>query len=330
MTISILYTQNHRLLSLVAATDVFETVNRFYREDGKPEFYRLQLVGIPERIHLPESLDHIPYYPLHTASAREGLVVIPAFRDRDMEQNIRLNQPFIPWIVQQYHEKSKVASCCTGSFLLAAAGLLNGKAATTHVDACDAFAQIFPEVDLVPHAIVTSCQNVYTGGGATSTFHLLVYLVQEHCGRAYALRLAKNFAIDMDRSTQLYFEKFIPAIAKEDKLVRQVQETISQRYPQLKNVEEALEEIPSSRRNIVRRFKSATGMTPIRYLQRIKIEAAKHLLETTERDVLDIMLSSGYQDMKSFRELFKNLTGLTPKSYREKYAIGLNSLASTV
>jgi transcriptional regulator GlxA family with amidase domain len=329
MTISILYTQNHRLLSLVAATDVFETVNQFFREDEKPAFFKLQMVGIPERVSLPESLDHIPYYSLSTASAQEGLIVIPAFRDRDMEQNIRANQAFIPWLIQHYLEKAKIASCCTGSFLLAAAGLLNGKAATTHVDACDAFAQIFPKVNLVPHAIVTANQNIYTGGGATSTFHLLVHIIQEHCGREYALKLAKNFAIDMDRNTQLYFEKFIPAIAREDKLVRQVQETISLRYPDLKNVEEALEEIPSSRRNIVRRFKSATGMTPIRYLQRIKIEAAKHLLETTDRDVLDIMLSSGYQDIKSFRELFKNLTGLTPKNYREKYAIGLNSPAST-
>lgn len=297
-------------------------------EDGKPEFFRLQIVGISERIRVPEGLEHIPYFPLSSADPLQGLILIPAFKNREMEANIQANRPFIPWIIQHYLNKSKLASCCTGSFLLAAAGLLNGKAATTHVDACDAFAQIFPEVDLVPHAIVTSGQNIYTGGGATSTFHLLVHLIQEHCGREYALRLAKNFAIDMDRNTQLYFEKFIPVLAKEDKLVRQVQETISQRYPDLKNVEEALEEIPSSRRNIVRRFKSATGMTPIRYLQRIKIEAAKHLLETTDRDVLDIMLSSGYQDMKSFRELFKNLTGLTPKSYREKYAIGLNSPAS--
>lgn len=325
MTVSVLYTRNHRLLSLVAIIDVFETVNRFLVEDGLPAAFEVQLVGQGEDVALPENLENVKYVSLTTASSAGGIIIIPAFRDYDMAKNIRENIAFIPWVLENYRQECKVTSCCTGSFLLGATGLLNGKEATTHVEACDAFTRNFPEVHLIPHAIVTSHQNVYTSGGATSTFHLLIHLIQETCGREYALRLAKNFAIDMDRSSQLYFEKFVPELAREDELVRQVQQIINERYRDLKNVEEALEEIPSSRRNIVRRFKTATGMTPIRYLQKTKIESAKLLLETTNKDILEVMLSSGYQDLKSFRELFRNLTGLTPKGYRDKYAMGLRA-----
>lgn len=323
MTVSVLYTRHHRLLSLVAIIDVFETVNRFFAEDQQSPAFEIQLVGLQESITLPENLDHVKYVSLSEASPGSGIIVIPAFRDYDMEKNIRENMAFIPWMLENYGRDCKVTSCCTGSFLLGATGLLNGREATTHMEACDAFAQNFPEVHLVPHAIVTSNRNVYTSGGATSTFHLLIHLIQETCGREYALRLAKNFAIDMDRSNQLYFEKFTPELVQEDPLVRQVQQIINERYRDLKNVEEALEEIPSSRRNMVRRFKTATGMTPIRYLQKTRIESAKLLLETTQKDILEVMLSSGYQDLKSFRELFRNFTGLTPKGYRDKYAMGL-------
>ncbi|MBX2954457.1 MAG: helix-turn-helix domain-containing protein [Leadbetterella sp.] len=325
MTVSVLYTRNHRLLSLVAIVDVFETVNQFMKEDGRPAAFGIQLVGLEPDMVLPESLENVRYVPLAEASADGGIIVIPAFRDHEMEKNIQANLPFIPWVLENYGKQCKVTSCCTGSFLLGATGLLNGREATTHMEACDAFARNFPDVRLVPHAIVTSSQNVYTSGGATSTFHLLIHLIQETCGREYAVRLAKNFAIDMDRSNQLYFEKFVPELSREDELVRQVQQVINARYRDLKNVEEALEEIPSSRRNIVRRFKTATGMTPIRYLQKTKIESAKQLLETTNKDILEVMISSGYQDLKNFRELFKNFTGLTPKGYRDKYAMGLQA-----
>lgn len=325
MTVSVLYTRNHRLLSLVAIIDVFETVNRFLEEDALSPVFEIQLVGLQPHVSLPENLGNVKYVSLPEASSPGGIIVIPAFKDHEMERNIRENISFIPWVLENYRSDCKVTSCCTGSFLLGATGLLNGKEATTHMEACEAFAQSFPDVHLVPHAIVTSSQNVYTSGGATSTFHLLIHLIQETCGREYALRLAKNFAIDMDRSNQLYFETFVPGLAREDELVRQVQQVINERYRDLKNVEEALEEIPSSRRNIVRRFKTATGMTPIRYLQKTRIESAKQLLETTNKDILEVMLSSGYQDLKSFRELFRNFTGLTPKGYRDKYAMGLRA-----
>src|SRR5690606_2699220 len=138
------------------------------------------------------------------------------------------------------------------------------------------------------------------------------------------LRIAKASAIDLDRDNQLYFDQFRPNLVESDELVRRIQLLIQEKYFEIKNLEEALDEIPSSKRNIIRRFKQSTGLTPIRYLQKTKIEAAKNLLETTNKDIVEVMVSTGYNDMKNFRNLFKTFTGLTPTAYREKYGMRLS------
>jgi transcriptional regulator GlxA family with amidase domain len=319
MTLSILYTDGHRLLSLAAILDVFQTLNQFYIEDGLLPFFNIQLVGTTHTPLLPDSISTIPYKNISTLPV-SSVIFIPAFKDNNMSKHLEANLGFIPWLIGQYQSGNKIASCCTGSFLLGATGLLNHKWATTHIDACDTFHTVFPEVHLLPHAVVTQSDQLYTSGGATSSFHVMLKIIEQCCGSKYAIRLAKYFAIDLDRNSQLYFDHFRPQLSQEDALVRSIQQTILERYSEIKNVEEAFDAIPSSRRNIIRRFKQATGMTPIRFLQKTKIESAKHLLETTNKAMLDIMLSSGYSDQKNFRLLFKSFTGLTPKDYRSKYA----------
>jgi transcriptional regulator GlxA family with amidase domain len=323
MKLSILLTQNYRLLSLAAVVDVFEMVNRFCIEEDKDPAFEIRFVGNELPQGLPGHFGQYPFTSFSEINEPLPLLLIPAFGSEDMQQTIEANVQYIPFLVQQYQMGASLVSLCTGSFLLAAGGLLNGRQATTHIEAVDRFAQIFPEVKLQPHAVVTQCENIYTSGGATSSFHMKLLLIQQYCGREMAIRIAKMFSIDMDRNNQLYFEHFKPSLSSEDQLVRAVQMAIGRRFGEIKNVEEALEEVPSSRRNIIRRFKQATGMTPIRYLQKTKIEAAKKLLETTDKDIMEVMVASGYNDLKNFRQLFKSFTGLTPKDYREKYGMRL-------
>lgn len=320
MKLSILLTQNHRLLSVAAIIDVFETTNRFLEEENLDKRFDIQLIGLNS--DLASSFSKYPYLSLSDVSDKSDLIFIPAFRSGDMAFTIQENIGFIGFLHEQFQRGAHLISLCTGSFLLAAGGLLDGRQATTHIEAADKFAQLFPAVKLQPHAIITQSENIYTSGGATSSFHMKLLLIQQHCGREMAVRVAKAFAIDMDRNNQLYFEHFKPTITKEDDLVRAVQLTITKRFGEIKNVEEALDEVPSSRRNLIRRFKQATGMTPIRYLQKTKIEAAKSMLETTNKDLIEVMVASGYNDMKNFRLLFKTLTGLTPKEYRDKFGTG--------
>lgn len=316
MKLSILMTRHFRLLSLAATLDVFETTNRYLEQQGQAPAFDIQLIGHGDVLPaLPYA--HAPV-PLEAAGSPSDIVIVPAFGNGDMAQFLKANACFIPWLREQYVQGASLVSLCTGSFLLAAAGLLNERPATTHIDAIGAFERAFPEVILQPHAIVTQSDNIFTSGGATNSFHLKLLIIQQYCGRDMAIRVAKCFAIDMDRNNQLYFEYFKPSLS-EDSLVRDLQLLIQQRYHELRNVEEALSEIPSSRRNLSRRFKKDTGLTPIKYLQKTKIESAKRLLSHTQKDVMDVMVLSGYHDLKSFRQLFKSFTGLTPKGYREKF-----------
>jgi len=320
MRLSITLTSKYRLLSLAAIVDVFETANRLLKEEGRDEMFHISLIGVTETKVLPEGVSHLPYVPM-SRGEQYDLIFVPAFGPVDIKETLAQNSCFIPWLRQQYAEGATLASNCTGAFLLAATGLLNNRNATTHIDAADKFASCFPEIKLQPDAVVAFDSNIYTSGGATSGFHLKLALLQKYCGRELAVRIAKIFSIDMDRESQAYFSHFAPAEAHDDELVMRVQHKIKNEFPDLKSIEEAIADIPASRRNLVRRFKQATGLTPIRYLQKTKIEAAKKLLENTEKGLFEIMLLAGYNDMKNFRQLFKEITGMTPKAYRDKFAM---------
>jgi transcriptional regulator GlxA family with amidase domain len=248
-------------------------------------------------------------------------VLIPAFNSEytDIKEAISNNYNFIPWIQQQHQRGAEVASFCTGAFLLAATGLLNGRKATTHVLATYDLARSFPEINVQPEDVVTHDNGIYTSGGATNTFHLLLHLVEKFCGRDTAIQIAKLFAIDMDRDRQSYFATFLPSKDHTDPLVANAQQRMEELYGTPTTVEEIIGDIPSSRRNFVRRFKHATGITPIEYLQRTRLEGAKKLLEKTNQSISEVMYNSGYNDVKSFRQLFKKGVGITPKEYKDKF-----------
>lgn len=313
--LGVLLTQYHRLLSVAAILDVFETVNGFYEEEGHPPFFKIHVVH--DGSH-PPAYGHYQLQELDN-KIRYDLILIPAFGSTDIPKAIRENEEYIGWICNQRHQGAAIGSVCTGAFLLAATGLLNDKRATTHVDASGSFASAFPAVKLQANAVVTQDQDIYTSGGSTNSFHLLLLLIENYCGREIAVRTAKYFAIDMDRDQQTYFASFRPMPSHHDELVSQLQLRIRRDYAEVNTIEELINDIPSSRRNLARRFKQATGVTFIEYLQRTRIEAAKKVLEQASGGVLESMIASGYNDEKTFRQLFKKTVGMTPSSYRDKY-----------
>ncbi|MCF2445696.1 helix-turn-helix domain-containing protein [Dyadobacter sp. CY345] len=319
--LALLVTNRHRLLSVAAILDVFESVNSFYKSHNEAPFFDIKLFGL-----VPETPDTLTFgkYKLNPISTgeKQDLILIPAFASDVTREAVGENLELIPWLKWQYQEGAEIASFCTGAFLLAATGLLDGKSATTHVNATANFAASFPAVRLYGDAIVTAEQGIYTSGGATSSFHLMLHLIKLYCGREVTIHIAKLFAIDMDREQQAYFGTFQPPQNHGDVIVTMAQKRIENAYQDVSTIEEMIQDIPASRRNVVRRFKLATGVTPIEYLQKTRIEAAKKLLEQTDQSVLEVMLNSGYNDLKAFRQLFKKSAGMTPKSYREKFNVG--------
>ncbi|TLV00695.1 GlxA family transcriptional regulator [Dyadobacter luticola] len=316
--LGLLITNSHRLLSVAAILDVFESVNHFLEKQNEPKFYHISLLTQDEK---PDA-----YYGKYTLQPLQSagnfdLILIPAFGAGDLAASVSGNKMFIPWLWEQHKNGAEIASFCTGAFLLAAAGLLNGREATTHIDSAQALASNFPDVILKSNAVVTEDKGIFTSGGATSSFHLMLYLIQRHCGKELTLKTAKMFAIDMDREQQTYFGTFAPSQNHGDGLVNMAQQKIEKEYQEGSTIETLIQDIPASRRNVVRRFKQAIGVTPIEYLQRTRIEAAKKMLAQTDQSVLEVMLNSGYNDLKSFRQLFKKSTGVTPKEYRDKFNI---------
>lgn len=320
MQVGLLLPDRYKLLSIAAILEVMESANRICTENGAPAPFRLSLLYAEE---LPAGIqsaafDH-PVQSIYTATSPLQLILIPSFSTNLVAEAIQKNRSFIPWLIRQYQAGAELASFCTGAYLLGATGLLDGKIATTHVDAVGAFATAFPGVQLRADKTVTQDGRLYTSGGATSTFHLLLHLLQIHCGKEVAVRAAKIFAIDMDRDRQSYFSTFLPVRDHNDDLVAIAQQQIEERFQEAGTIEELIRDIPSSRRNIVRRFKQVTGITPIEYLQQTRIEAAKKLLEQTGQQMTEIMLNSGYNDPKAFRKIFRKAVGMTPSEYREKF-----------
>jgi transcriptional regulator GlxA family with amidase domain len=312
----IILTKHHRLLSVAAILDVFETVNKIYGQLGKPEKFKIDILSVHS-----DANGRFNQYQVSELdqSTNYDLILVPAFNTENMSQALQDNQLYMEWLCRKHKQGASVASFCTGAFLIAAAGLLHQKSATTHIDATGAFAKAFPTVRLRADAVVTQDDGIYTSGGSTNTFHLLLCLIEKYCNRDIAIKISKYFAIDMDRDQQAYFGTFNPASNYDDKQVSKVLEAISQNYANISTLEQLFKDVPASRRTMVRRFKLVTGNTPIEYLQKTRIEAAKKILEKKSGNVLESMIASGYNDEKAFRMLFKKTVGMTPSAYRQKY-----------
>jgi transcriptional regulator GlxA family with amidase domain len=246
------------------------------------------------------------------------LIIIPSLGD-DIEQALKQNKQIIEWVTTQYRNGAEIAGLCTGSFILASAGLLKGKQCSTHWSAANIFRKMFPEIELTIEKIITSEQGVYTSGGALSAMNLVLHIVEKYYDRDTALYCAKVFEIDPDRNSQSGFIIFSGQKTHEDDEIKKAQLFMEQHVSSKIIIEELSSQLSIDRRNFDRRFKKATGNTPLEYMQRVKVEAARKSFETTRKTINEVMYDVGYSDVRAFRELFKKITGMSPIEYRSKY-----------
>jgi transcriptional regulator GlxA family with amidase domain len=225
----------------------------------------------------------------------------------------------LAWIIQQYHSGAAVASLCIGTFLLAGTGLLDDRICTTHWELAGEFSEMFPSARLATDKIITDENNIYTSGGAYSWLNLILYLVEKYAGREIAVRCAKGFQIDIQRSSQSPFIIFSGQKDHKDTAISNAQEFIEQNIHARITVGQIATMLSLGRRNLERRFKHATGNTVMEYIQRVKMEVVKKNLETSRIGVNEAMDKVGYSDPKAFRIIFKKVTGLSPLQYRNRY-----------
>jgi transcriptional regulator GlxA family with amidase domain len=313
------------LSSIILAYEVFEKANAYYVLKDTGPVFKIQLVG-----HSQKTLLHAGLFSIHpdvflSDNPPTDLIIIPTL-DVHLNQSLDPNGSLIDWVKTQYGKGAEVASLCTGAFLLAAAGILDGKICSTHWQAAEVFREMFPNLELQTEKIITDEQGVYTTGGALSSMNLILYLIEKYYNRETAIHCAKLFEIDLGRNSQSPFTIFTGQKNHEDEEIKSAQLYMENNVGSKINIEELAAMFSIDRRNFDRRFKKATYNTPAEYLQRIKIEAAKKSLESTRKNVNEVMYDIGYNDTKAFRGVFKKITGLSPVDYRNKY----NKEAATV
>ena len=286
-------------------------------DPSKEPFFRVRLVSPAENpIMTPSG------FPVQCATTidkvgKTDLVVIPAF-DGDVLSQLAANNEIVPWVRRMYEAGADIASICTGAFVLAEAGLLDGKTATTHWIAQDLFHGRYPRVSLAREQIIVDHGRICTSGGATSFLTLTAYLVEKYCGSEAARLMAKIFLIDINKGPQTAYAIFSSQKNHADAEVLKAQELIETQSPGM-SVADLASHMAMSNRNFIRRFKGATGNTPIEYIQRVRIEAAKHELESGTKDIDSVASGIGYDDVGSFRAIFKRVTGVSPTEYRKRY-----------
>ena len=309
------------LSSIVGPFKIFNRVNDFFMSTGKSDkpLFNVQLVGICDEVNLYGGSFNVRTDCHIDDVEKTDLIIIPAFIG-DISIELERNAPFITWIKEQRAmHKTEVASLCMGAFLLAETGLVNGKKCSTHWLGAEQFRAMYPQVDLCSENIITEDDGIYSSGGAYSFLNLILHLVEKYAGRETAIWCAKLFEIEIDRTNQSQFAIFQGQKEHADDSIRKAQHYIENNFGEKISVEQLAEMFAISRRNFVRRFKKATSNTPLEYIQRVKIEAAKKSLESTSENVSEVMYNVGYSDTKAFRNMFKKLTGLSPVEYRNKY-----------
>ena len=316
--ISILVPNEAVLASIDDPRYLFTAANEFLENSGRPPLFEVQLVGLTREVSLHKGSFTVHVDLLLSEVKKTDLIFVPALFG-DLNSALEANRPFIPWILSQYKQGAEVASLCIGAFLLASTGLLNGKKCSTHWRSANTFRTMFPEVDLVDDRIITEEQGLYTSGGANSYWNLLLYLLEKNTNREIAIIASKVFAVEIDRKSQSPFIMFNGQKSHTDEPVKKAQEFIENNVSDRIWVEALATRFAIGNRIFERLFKKATNNTPVEYMQRVKIEAAKKYLEISSKNINEVMYDVGYTDTKAFRTIFKRITGLSPIDYRNKY-----------
>lgn len=250
---------------------------------------------------------------------RTDLVIIPT-SGLAMDEKLIENSALVPWLTKHYGMGAYVAGVCMGAGYLAETGLLDGKRATTHWAVAGDFAKRWPHVDWRADMFVTEDARLLCSGGLTAAADVSLYLVEKLCGHEIAVQTAKALLLNMPRSNQSGYAMLPLSPPHNDDAVRGIEHMLQTKFRDDMSIDTLAEGAAMSPRTLLRRFKAATGRLPGAYLQAVRVEMAKAMLENDRASVQSIAGSVGYDDVSFFRTLFKRETGMTPADYRARFA----------
>ncbi|HYD61109.1 MAG TPA: helix-turn-helix domain-containing protein [Noviherbaspirillum sp.] len=327
MNVTVLMADQCSSTSVGATLEFLETANVLHRyaarkgarpdKDGRPLFKVETASMNGSEVICTAGLRLTPDKALDDVR-RPQLIVVPGFMFNilgvlpDLERMIR-------WLQAQHQQGSYIASICTGAFVVAQAGLLDGRCATTHWAFSEQFARHFPKVKLQTERTVTDDGQIMCSGGSTSSSDLLLHLIRKFSSPQLAAECAKKLLVDISARSQTPYSSTTFKKNHADADILKIQIWMERRIADNILMEQVADEFGLSMRNFIRRFKEATSQTPIQYLQNLRIEKAKLLLESSQESFDRITQRVGYEDSNSFRRLFRERVGLSPSAYRKRF-----------
>jgi transcriptional regulator GlxA family with amidase domain len=230
----------------------------------------------------------------------------------------------VSWLQQVYDRGAVLCSACSGIFLLAETGLFDGRDATVHFSYASAFSAAYPAVSIHPERVlvISGRREELISSGASTTWHdMVLYLIARYAGATDAQEVARLFALQRHLDGLTPFIVFDGRNDHGDAEIAAAQQWLSEHFAVASPVEEMVKRSQLAQRTFKRRFVRATGLAPIAYVQRLRVEEAKRRLERTGAPIDEISWRVGYEDPAFFRRLFKRTTGLSPGAYRTRFRI---------
>ena len=306
LNIAILDYPSAQKAALYGLMDLFDTAKRLSRELEHNS--KLNVDKVDQDVIEQPSTKH----------DYQVIIIPPSVADGDVTKH---NKIFVEWLRRQHQIGSLLCSVCAGAFLLAETGLLDGRQATTHWALKDKFQQQFPRVQVNTEQLLIEDGDIITAGGLMAWLDLGLKIIARFLSPAVMLATARFFLIDPGGREQRFYSTFAPVLNHGDQLILQVQHWLQNNSADVVHVPNLAAMVNLGERTFLRRFVKATGFKPLEYLQHLRIGKARELMETTNLAVEQIAWQVGYQDASAFRRMFNKIIGLTPKQYRERFAL---------
>lgn len=265
-------------------------------------------------------LEPVRVFDTHSlAQGRLTALILPPSLDAEPGGNAIARH--LNWLIAQHDAGTILCSVCAGAFLLAEAGLLNGRSATTHWIHTQSLTARFPAVRIDTEKLIIDDGDIITAGGVMAWVDLGLNLIERFLSPTVMLATARFFLVDAAGREQRFYSSFAPQLGHGDKRVLKVQHWLQQHIAENSSVAAMATRVSLVKRTFLRRFHKATGMTPTRYLQHLRVGKARESLEFSMLTIDEIAWMVGYEDPGSFRKVFQHIMGLSPGDYRRRFGI---------
>jgi len=317
-----------QLMHAAGPNDIFSYVSKLLREQSgnKMDGYEILLASTSNNKSVMSNSGLPLACKVSTAEIEEKIDTLIIAGASTVEGMINISPDFYKWLVAIFPYVRRVAAVCTGAFVLAKAGLLDHKTATTHYEFSTALKERYPLIKVETNPFFVKDGKIYTSGGVSSGINMSLAFIEEDFGREIALKVARKLVLELKRpGNQAQFSTFLPGMELNSALVKTLRPWIMQHIAEEIKVEQMAQQVNMSPRNFARVFLNDTKLTPAKFLEKLRIEIARQYLEDSEFSLEHIASICGMGSMVSMRRVFLRHLEISPSYYRSSFKSSLQS-----